>query len=154
VHRGIDFMCAQRGNEATSAADGIVVMARDGFVDPSPPDRDAVLDVAIDLGRTPVWTLAMMYGRFVVVDHGDIEDVGHVVTLYAHLDEIAPGISEGATVDRGQLIGTIGNSGTSHAARGTDEALHLHWELYIDDVFLGATLSEDETRSVYAELFE
>lgn len=153
VHRGIDFMCEGLGFEATAAADGVVVFARDGFVDASTPARDGVLDIAIDLGHTPTWTLAMMYGRFVVVDHGEVDGVGHVVTLYAHLDEVAPEMVEGSTVVRGQLVGTIGNSGTSHAARGSDDALHLHWEIYIDDVFLAAALDEDDTRAVYAELF-
>ena len=39
-------------------------------------DIDAVLGVAGSIGRTPPWTLAMLFGNFVVLDHGAIEDVG------------------------------------------------------------------------------
>lgn len=58
------------------------------------------------------------YGRTVIVDHG-----GGVTTLYAHLNEL--GSVEGQLVDRGDIIGFVGASGT---ATGN----HLHFEVRID----------------------
>jgi murein DD-endopeptidase MepM/ murein hydrolase activator NlpD len=42
------------------------------------------------------------YGRYIVLEHPDQSPA--VYTLYAHLARIAPGLREGATVTRGQVI--------------------------------------------------
>ena len=98
-----------------------------------------MLDTAKALGATPPYTLVMLYGRYVVVDHGIIDDVGHVVSLYAHLESVDPGIRPGMWVVAGQPLGGIGNSGTRSGASGSSyEQLHLHWELHIDGQYLGA----------------
>ena len=58
------------------------------------------------------------YGNQIFIDHGH----GYV-TFYAHLDEIL--VTEGGTVQKGQSIGTVGNSGRSTAP-------HLHFEIRKD----------------------
>ena len=55
------------------------------------------------------------YGRMVVVDHG----YGYE-TLYAHMSEIE--VRRGQEVKRGEIIGRVGNTGTSTAP-------HLHYEV-------------------------
>jgi len=88
------------------------------------------------------------YGRYVVVDHGDLGDGTHLFSLYAHMgggdgsdkaphddcaranldgspkygDWIASGIVEGQPVSQGALLGYQGASG---AATG----VHLHFEV-------------------------
>jgi murein DD-endopeptidase MepM/ murein hydrolase activator NlpD len=146
VHAGIDFLCDEPGREVTAAMGGRVVMAHDGFDDPSLEDRDAVLADAVARGTTPPWTLAMLYGSFVVLDHGQVDGVGHVATVYAHLESIAPGVEEGAAVTAGRLLGVSGNSGTSSGSRGTQDGIHLH-------LFLGAGLTPAEVSGVYSSLF-
>jgi murein DD-endopeptidase MepM/ murein hydrolase activator NlpD len=51
-----------------------------------------------------------------------LEHMGDRVTTYGHLNEIAPGIKEGATVERGQVIGYVGSTGLATGP-------HLHYEV-------------------------
>ena len=154
THQGVDFMCPERGRAAIAALDGHVVVAVGDYENPSSGDLDEVLATARRLQATPPYTLVMLYGNHVVVDHGIIDDVGHVVSIYAHLDTLDAAIGIGRPVAAGQLLGWVGNSGTNTAAAGAlDWSLHLHWELHVDDQYLGAGLSATETRTVYTTLF-
>jgi murein DD-endopeptidase MepM/ murein hydrolase activator NlpD len=56
-------------------------------------------------------------GRAVQLEH-----MGDRVTTYGHLSEIAPGITEGATVEQGQVIGYVGSTGLATGP-------HLHYEV-------------------------
>ena len=155
THQGVDFMCPERGRAAIAALAGHVVVAVGDYENPSPADLDEVLATARRLQATPPYTLVMLYGNHVVVDHGIIDNVGHVVSIYAHLDALDPAIGIGRPVEAGQLLGWVGNSGTNTAAAGAlDWSLHLHWELHVDDQYLGAGLSPTDTRTVYATLFD
>lgn len=55
------------------------------------------------------------YGNLIVVEHND-----EWATLYSHLHKIT--ISEGAIVERGQQIGTMGRTGRA-------SGVHLHFEI-------------------------
>lgn len=57
------------------------------------------------------------YGNWIRLDHAE-----NVATVYGHLSAFAPGISPGVKVERGQVIGFVGNTGRSTGA-------HLHFEL-------------------------
>lgn len=59
------------------------------------------------------------YGQLVVIDHG-----GGLTTRYGHLSHI--GVSQGATVRRGEFVGKVGSTGRSTGP-------HLHYEVRIDD---------------------
>ncbi len=156
IHQGIDFICEEPGRSAVAALDGRVVMAVGDYIDPSPEDRNAVLDIAAVAGDTPQWTLAMLYGNFVVVDHGVIDGVGHVATIYAHLEAIDDDVAVGSVVRSGDRLGEIGNRGTSTASSGgvRPRSIHLHWEIEIDGVFLGAGEDPSKTRAIYSTLFD
>ena len=58
------------------------------------------------------------YGIFIAINHNNGYGTG-----YAHLAAIAPGVQRGVAVERGQIIGYMGNTGLSF---GT----HLHFEVY------------------------
>lgn len=60
------------------------------------------------------------YGRYVVIDHG----FGYE-TLYAHMSKI--NVRPGQKIKRGEVIGQVGNTGTSSAP-------HLHYEVIKDGV--------------------
>lgn len=154
IHQGVDFQCFTLGRSAVAALDGRVVLAVGNYQDPDSDDRDELLGIAERLQATPPFTLLTLYGNYVVIDHGDFPFLGHVVTVYAHLHEVDPDIRVGQKIQAGQRVGEIGNRGTHAAANGdfyTDP--HLHWEIYIDNLYLGAGLSTAETREVYTTLF-
>jgi len=58
------------------------------------------------------------YGNFVLLDHGN----GYT-TSFAHLDRIL--VKKGERVERGQVIGLVGNTGRSTGS-------HLHYEICLD----------------------
>ncbi len=153
VHQGIDFGCDEPGAAVVAPLDGRVLVAAHGYQDPTPEDRQALLDFARSQGDTPPWTLVALYGRFVVLDHGAIEGAGHVVTIYAHLDEIDPAVQPGVVVAAGARIGAVGHSGTSAGATGEDRGYELHWELHVDDAFLAEGLTPEESAAPYRALF-
>jgi murein DD-endopeptidase MepM/ murein hydrolase activator NlpD len=64
------------------------------------------------------------YGRRVEIQHAN----GYVTT-YSHLSTFGRGITEGARVRQGQVIGAIGNSGLSTGP-------HLHYEVVVNGNFV------------------
>jgi murein DD-endopeptidase MepM/ murein hydrolase activator NlpD len=111
------------GRIATSFGLHRIINRKDGY-------RHRGVDLAAPRG-TPVVasnagivTLARedfaLHGRTVIIDHGQ-----GVSSLYIHLDSIA--VSEGQGVQRGEVIGAVGDSG---AATGP----HVHWAFYIHDI--------------------
>ena len=152
THQGIDFGCGTSDRFGHALADGRVVYLVDDYVDPSVADREALLRNAGLAGFTPHWTLVMLYGNVVVIDHGEIADAGRVYSIAAHLEAVDPAIELGATVTKGQVLGELGNRGTNASAQGIrgsgDPSLHLHWELFIDNWYLG----EGQPANVVAEL--
>ena len=75
------------------------------------------------------------------IDHGD-----EVVSRYAHLGSIAQDIEEGAAVARGQVIGTVGNSGTPGSVQSETYDVHLHFELWVNGHHIGQFLRPIEAR--------
>jgi LysM repeat protein len=61
------------------------------------------------------------YGNYITILHPN-----GVVTLYAHLSAFARGITPGASVLQGQIIGYMGNTGRTINAGGSGS--HLHFE--------------------------
>ncbi|TAJ25322.1 MAG: M23 family metallopeptidase, partial [Reyranella sp.] len=60
------------------------------------------------------------YGNWIRIDHA-----GKLTTVYGHLSGFARGITPGAVVSRGDVIGFVGSTGRSTGA-------HLHFELLSD----------------------
>ena len=61
-----------------------------------------------------------VHGNVVGIDHGQ-----GVLSIFMHLQDID--VAEGAMVEAGQRIGTIGSTGASTGP-------HLHWGLYVNEV--------------------
>ena len=95
-HSGID-LASREGTPVLATGDGRIVFAG-----------------RFPLSRNVRW---WRYGNVVVIDHGD-----RYLTIYAHLQEID--VRRGATVRRGERVGTVGNTGWSTSP-------HLHYEVRV-----------------------
>jgi murein DD-endopeptidase MepM/ murein hydrolase activator NlpD len=147
VHEGIDFYGSTVGvpvdnrTPVRSVADGVVIRS---LVDHQPltaAQADAWSAQSLSLGYTPPEVLDGYRGMQVWIDHGD-----GLVSRYAHLRSIEPGIVEGTTVTQGQVIATVGNSGTPSSLRSETYDVHLHLELWVGDHFVGQFLRPIEAR--------
>jgi murein DD-endopeptidase MepM/ murein hydrolase activator NlpD len=147
VHEGLDFYShtvgvpVNRQTPVQAVAEGIVVRA---LLDYEPLTAKEAARWASEinrLGYTPAEVLDGYRGRQVWVDHGD-----GLISRYVHLSSIAPGVAEGSHIKQGQVIGTAGNSGTPSSITSKVSELHLHFELWMGDHYVGQFLRPIETR--------
>ena len=135
THEGVDFytdfacLTIDHNTPVLAAKTGLVIRA----------DRDSAGLTADEYvaaeaaGFQGDAVLDRFRGRQIWIDHGN-----GIVTRYAHLSAVAAGIEVGDVVRAGAVIAFVGESGTPESifAPGTDE--HLHFEIRIDDSYLGA----------------
>lgn len=147
VHEGSDFYGSTTGvtidqhTPVRAIADGVVVRAA---LDYQPLTAPRAADLAArcrSLRYTPPEVLDAYRGRQVWIQH----DNG-LVSRYAHLSAIAPGIIVGARVSRGQVIAMVGNSGTPDSVKSSTVDVHLHLELWLGDHYIGQFLRPVEAR--------
>jgi murein DD-endopeptidase MepM/ murein hydrolase activator NlpD len=149
IHEGVDFYAVDnctaitKGTPVLAAKAGRVIRADLDYHDLTAAElqryeADPNTDEALDAFR----------GRQVWVDHG-----GGVVTRYAHLSGIAPGIQVGATVQQGQVVAYVGESGTPESVTDPGHEYHLHFEVRVGSGYLGQGLPPAEVRRLYRELF-
>ncbi|MBR4961009.1 MAG: peptidoglycan DD-metalloendopeptidase family protein [Clostridia bacterium] len=75
---------------------------------------------AANAGTVVTSAVHWSYGEYIVIDHG-----GGQATLYAHMNSGTRKVFVGDTVEKGQLIGLVGTTGTS-------SNYHLHFEVRIN----------------------
>jgi murein DD-endopeptidase MepM/ murein hydrolase activator NlpD len=147
IHEGVDFYWAT-GTPIRAIADGVVVRANLDFVPPTNTQIRAWRDQSWAFGTTTAEALDGFRGRQVWLEHAD-----GTVSRYVHLSEFALDIVEGATVVRGQLLGTVGNSGSPASIISEDEDAHLHFEIWLGEQFLGQFLRPIEAREWVEAIF-
>lgn len=158
IHRGIDFP-APYGREVRAVADGVVIRADQGYREISNEFRESLLHKAATIKRTPSDVFEhVLLGRSVILDHGlEIVPGKRLISIYAHLAEINGDLRTGASVKRSQLLGLVGNSGTSDGAKGTKNGAHLHFEIIIQDEegerFLGQGFPQAELLDLLGTVF-
>jgi murein DD-endopeptidase MepM/ murein hydrolase activator NlpD len=147
VHEGMDFYGHTVGvpvnlhTPVRAVADGVVVRALVDYQPLTAAQADAWYAASHEAGYTPPEVLDGYRGRQVWIDHG-----GGVISRYAHLGSIAEGIVEGVAVTQGQVIATVGNSGTPGSLQSQTYDVHLHMELWVNDHFIGQFLRPIEAR--------
>jgi murein DD-endopeptidase MepM/ murein hydrolase activator NlpD len=155
VHQGTDFYAWPDGTTVTTstevlaARDGVVIRADGDYANPTQAQMDDWLATCREKGYTPEDVLDGLRGRQVWLDHGD-----GLITRYAHLSGIADGLEVGDQVTQGQVIGTVGNSGTPRSLYDPEGGLHLHFEIWLDDRYVGQYLSTVEIRRVLSKVLK
>jgi murein DD-endopeptidase MepM/ murein hydrolase activator NlpD len=155
VHEGIDFyghtvgVTVNRQTAVRAVADGVVIRALVDYQPLTAAQSQAWQDRCLSLGYTPEEVLDGYRGRQVWIDHGQ-----GLVSRYAHLGSIAPGIVEGTHVSQGQLIATVGNSGTPGSVSSQTYDVHLHLELWLGDHYIGQFLRPIEAREWLERLLQ
>ena len=76
-----------------------------------------------------------------------------IITRYCHLSAVAPGITVGTQVAKGQLIAAVGESGTPESVTRPGSEYHLHFEIRTGDGFLGKALPPAQVRALYVAAF-
>ncbi|MBN1429899.1 MAG: M23 family metallopeptidase [Anaerolineae bacterium] len=148
IHQGVDFFGYQRGWPVVIMADGVVVKATLDYAGVSTADFKRMTSEAELMGKTPPEYLALLEGKQVLIDHGN-----GILSFYAHLDQIAAGIVPGATVKAGQLLGTVGVSGTLAESQPGSVGSHLHFEIRIGERYLGHGITIRESMWWLDEIF-
>jgi murein DD-endopeptidase MepM/ murein hydrolase activator NlpD len=155
VHEGIDFyfgdscVVIERGTPVVAAFGGVVIRADHDYVDLTLEQANALAKKTDEQGFSDDETLDVYRGRQLWIDHGN-----GIVTRSCHLHRIQPDLAEGLLVEQGQVIGSVGESGTPESVTAPGTELHLHWEVRIGEGFLGQDAGPDEVRSSYRRLFE
>ena len=114
MHDAIDISGPGYGSNIYAANSGVVVSVKGGCV---------TGNLACN-GRG---------GNYIIIRH----NVGNYHTIYMHLKDIR--VSEGQTVNSGQVIGTMGNTGNVRPIPtvGSTLGTHLHFALYIGQPYNG-----------------
>jgi murein DD-endopeptidase MepM/ murein hydrolase activator NlpD len=147
VHEGSDFytstagVTVNRSTKVRAVADGVIVRAMMDYTPLTLAQAEAYAAEWQRLGYTPPEVLDGYRGQQVWIEHE-----GGLVSRYAHLGSIAQGIEVGTRVERGQVIGTVGNSGTPESLNGPNGEVHLHLELWLGDQYIGQFMRPIETR--------
>ncbi len=153
VHEGVDLYdadnCTSIGldSEVIAAKAGTVVRADWDYQDITPDEVDELEQEALANGSNEQIE-DMFRGRQVWIDHGN-----GIVTRYAHLHGIADGIEVGKRVRQGDLIAYVGESGTPESVTEPGTQVHLHFEVRVDDGYLGKGLPPEEVRQLYLQAF-
>jgi hypothetical protein len=109
--------------------------------------EDAMLDAEAQ-HRTPTYAADRLLGRQIRIDHG-----AGVESWYGHLSAVEIDIAQGDWIEQGEVVGSVGVSGTSAGAYGTQDGVHLHFEVWINGRYLGQGLSLYETMRLWHALF-
>ncbi len=130
-----------------------MIRADHDYVEMTLEEYDEVIRISMDSDITPEEMLDKLRGRQVWIAHQS-----GIITRYAHLESISEDLQVGNAVEKGQVIGTVGDSGTKSAVVGEtlspNSAPHLHFEIWRGDRFLGQGLPADEVRHIYTEIFK
>jgi murein DD-endopeptidase MepM/ murein hydrolase activator NlpD len=117
------FGCVRRGGRRFHEGIDIQCLQRDKRGEPIDPVHAVAEGEVAFINTKPGLS---NYGRYIVLAHR--WDGVAVLTLYAHLREVANGLVVGQPVTKGQVIGTLGHSSNTREGIPAERA-HLHFEI-------------------------
>lgn len=146
IHRGIDLYgygvntVFGIGHPVVAIADGEIIRSTQAYQPMTQDEWLQLAEASEQGGFTTDEALTRFSGRQVVIDHG-----GGVRSVYSHLDVIDPAVVNGVEVEQGEQIGTVGVTGTLGESLPGAAGAHLHFEIWINDRYLGYGLTVRET---------
>ncbi|HEX7003984.1 MAG TPA: M23 family metallopeptidase [Trueperaceae bacterium] len=152
VNEGFDFYDGDSGvpvpygAAVIASASGELVRVDNVYQEPSAQEWQALMQSVADGASED--ELDRLRGRQVWLE----TDAG-LLLRYGHLSGIAPGLMEGQRVERGEVLGYVGNSGTDEGVAGTELGARLHFEVWEGDTFFGENLNTEELRIAAVSLF-
>ena len=155
THEGLDYyegycdISVKYGDPVFAAGPGIVYRIDHDFIELPANKREILLEAAWKMDDTPADILDMLRGRQVWISHSN-----GIIMRYAHLSDTADNLEKGDSVEAGDYIGNIGNSGTSEGAESNTLNAHLHFEIWIGESYLGEGLSPAEIRTLWKKIIE
>lgn len=161
VHEGIDFFTASENDifidkktEVLATQRGKIIRIDSNYSELSPTERQKILLRCNKSKNTSQEDADKLKGQQVVIEHEN-----NVISSYSHLSNVA-NLKVGDDVNQGDVIGYVGNSGTSDGIVKNNNNLHLHFEIHIDDnskyksYYLGKNLSIEETIQLYTSILK
>lgn len=150
-HQGIDLypLLGQEYLEIHSAAEGLVIRSDFDYVELTVLQRKQMLLRQPAEGPTVPADLDVLHGRQVWLLHK-----GGVVTRYSHLSAVCPRIFRGQWLERGEIIGLMGNSGTASASKGEKAGVHLHFEIHTNQGPFWEGLSKNQAKDIISEILK
>lgn len=144
---GDSGLIVRYGTPVRASADGQVIRSDLSYNESSETAyRKLLRDVRKGASKTQ---LDALRGRQVFIKHSDGR-----ITRYGHLSKIAPDLGLGS-VERGQIIGYVGNSGTLEGARGTRLNARLQFEIWLSEGrFLGQDMTGAQVRAAANGVFK
>jgi murein DD-endopeptidase MepM/ murein hydrolase activator NlpD len=159
IHEGIDFP-TPLNTPIMAVSSGIVVRSNPTHSDVDIDTYKAFLETTQKLSKTPddIYNYILL-GKSIIIDHGyTIVPNFRTISVYAHLSSIAEGILPGVNVEKGQVIGLAGNTGTSSGALRNAKGAHLHWEIHFENTtgryFLGQNIPPEILKDNIDLLFD
>jgi murein DD-endopeptidase MepM/ murein hydrolase activator NlpD len=160
IHEGIDFfpdntkhIFIDDKTPVIAAQDGMVIRSDKNYQEMTVAEHEKVLAECRKFFQTSPQNADKLRGRQIRILHN-----GNLVTVYAHLSKIAGNIKENYYVKQGEIIGYVGNTGTTDGVFKTGKNMHLHFEIHIDDksaeleYYLGKFLPIEETMQIYKRI--
>ncbi len=153
IHAGVDFFNGAgnkvvMGTPALAADGGKIIRIDRNFKDMDEPTFNRVMSQCARDHTTSDHNEDLFRGCQVWLDHGN-----RMVTRYAHVDKINAKLKKDAFVNRGDVVGYIGVSGTGQNLPGKAKYPHLHFEIWLDGHYVGYGLTPGETLGVYEDIF-
>jgi murein DD-endopeptidase MepM/ murein hydrolase activator NlpD len=156
VHEGLDYyswtsrISIDSRTPVIAVADGVVVRADHDYQEMSEAERNRYLQIGFQNGgQTPQYILDKMRGRSVWIQH----EKG-VLSRYCHLSRIHGDITVGKKVKKGEVVGYVGNSGTSDGAKRSNSGMHLHLDLFIYGEWLWDDFTPAERRHILQSVLD
>ncbi|WP_051271060.1 M23 family metallopeptidase [Shimazuella kribbensis] len=155
VHEGLDWYTYGTGkviNTKTavlSMGSGLVVRSDQNYHEMSTKERNHWLAIGSkNSGQTPDYILDKLRGKTVWIQFEN-----GVMARYCHLSKIPKSIKAGTHVKAGDIVGFVGNTGTSDGALHNNKGLHLHLDILIYGNWLWGNYTVAERRMILESVF-